>query len=68
MNEERTGKCLRQAEHIRGHIYISHKPTWYRDTKYTIYNIYIIYVQFGSLRVLLTGRAHTFIYDGKKST
>jgi hypothetical protein len=45
MNEERTEKCLRQAEHIRGYIYISHKPTWYRDTKYTIYNTYIIYVQ-----------------------
>jgi len=25
-------------------IFISHRPTWYRDTKYTI-----IYVQYGSL-------------------
>jgi hypothetical protein len=66
MNEERTGKCLRQAEHIRGHIYISHKPTWYRDTKYTIYNTYIIYVQVSGSSVKWEG--HTFIYDGNKST
>jgi hypothetical protein len=49
-----------QSQHHYIYIFISHTPTWYRDTKYTIYNIYIIYVQFGSLWVQLTGRAHTF--------
>jgi hypothetical protein len=31
------------------YIYLySPKPTYYKDTQYTIYNIYIIYVQFDS--------------------
>ena len=27
MNEERTGKCLRQVEHIRGHVPVNREIT-----------------------------------------
>ena len=37
--------ALNTINQIKSNIYISysHKPTWYRDTLYTTYNIYIIY-------------------------
>ena len=32
MNEERTGKCLRQVEHIHGHLY-NGQPSYCGDRK-----------------------------------
>ena len=44
MNEEKTGKCLRQVEHIRGHLcFILYTQ---EDTFLIIFNLYIYMTTF----------------------
>ena len=64
----REKKKQKQNKTLIYHLYC-HKLTWYRNTQYTILQyLHYIYVHCGSLWVLLTGRAHTYIYDDNKST
>lgn len=48
------------------YIFFPHKPTRYRDTRYTIDNIYIICVQFGSPVGEINGLYHYVSETGLK--